>query len=179
MKRFLIAAAVPALVLGGCAPTMTADRGMAGAAMPADMTPEDRTAYVKMAAASDLFEIQSSQMALAKSQNAAVRQFAQMLVAHHTQTTQTLTAAAAAAGVPPMTPQLMPMQVDMLARLQAASGAGFDRLYMQQQVPAHEMALALHSNYASNGDAPPLRQAAAAATPIVRQHLDQARGMRM
>jgi putative membrane protein len=40
------------------------------------------------------------------------------------------------------------------------------------------MALALHSTYARDGDTPALKQAAAAATPIVQQHLDQIRGMR-
>jgi putative membrane protein len=37
------------------------------------------------------------------------------------------------------------------------------------------MALALHANYARNGDTPGLRQVAAAATPVVQVHLDRAR----
>jgi putative membrane protein len=73
---------------------------------------------------------------------------------------------------------LMPMQADMIAQLQGApAGPGFDRLYMTQQVPAHEMALALHQNYAGRGDTPQLRTAAAGAVPIVQQHLTEARRM--
>jgi predicted outer membrane protein len=40
------------------------------------------------------------------------------------------------------------------------------------------MALALHNNYATNGDTPSLRATAGTALPLVRQHLDQARRMR-
>jgi putative membrane protein len=67
----------------------------------------------------------------------------------------------------------------MMAELRAASGADFDRVFIRQQVQAHEMALALHSNYAANGDTPALRAVASAAVPVVRQHLDQARRMMM
>jgi putative membrane protein len=73
---------------------------------------------------------------------------------------------------------LMPMQQRMLDQLRNASGSNFDRLYMTQQVPAHEMALALHSNYSRSGDTPALRTTAAAAVPVVQQHLDEARRMR-
>ena len=142
---------------------------------PADMTPEDRAGYTAIAASSDLFEIQSSQIAVSKAQRPEVRQFAQMMISHHTQTTAALMAAATASGMSPPQPALMPAQREMIDALQRASGASFDRVYMSQQVPAHEMALALHQNYAARGDAAPLRGAATAAVPIVRQHLEQAR----
>ena len=77
----------------------------------------------------------------------------------------------------PPAPTLMPMQREMMDALQAAPAAGFDQLYLSQQVPAHEMALALHRNYAAQGDAPALRIAASAAVPIMQQHLDRARSL--
>jgi putative membrane protein len=147
-------------------PAMSDETAMAG-----DMTPTAAPAYVRMAAASDMYEIRSSQMALSKAQNADVRSFAQMMVTDHSQTTQQLMAAASASGMPPLAPELMPMQQDMLAQLQQASGSGFDRLYVSQQLKAHQMALALHSNYARNGDTPALKSVAATATPIIQQHL--------
>ncbi|HEX9965354.1 MAG TPA: DUF4142 domain-containing protein [Allosphingosinicella sp.] len=174
MLRPLLIASAVSLALAACA----TEGGMAGGmAAAGDMTPNQRDAYVRMAAASDLFEIQSSQLATARAQSPAVREFAQMLIEHHTATTQQLTAAATAAGAPP-SPALMPMQAEMIEQLQGANGAEFDRVYMRQQVPAHEMALALHSNYATNGDTPSLRTVAAAAVPIVRQHLERARALR-
>jgi putative membrane protein len=175
MFRSLVIASAASLALAACA----TEGGMAGgtAAAAGDMTPNQRSAYVQMAAASDLFEIQSSQLAVSRAQNPEVRAFAQTLIEHHTMTTQQLTAAATAAGTPP-SPALMPMQAEMIAQLQGANGADFDRMYMRQQVPAHEMALALHQNYASKGDTTSLRTVAAAAVPIVRQHLDRARALR-
>ena len=167
MRTYLIGIAAAAAALGGCST-------MPVAPVAGDMTPETRAAYVDMAAASDLYEIQSGQLAGQRAQNPAVRQFAQMLVEHHTQTTQQLSTAARAAGVTP-TPRLMPMHQQMLAQLQSASGGAFDALFVDQQVRAHEMALALHQNYARDGDAQALRTTAAAAVPVITQHLQQAR----
>jgi putative membrane protein len=174
MFRPLLIASAASLALAACA---TEGDMAAGTAAAGDMTPNQRDAYVRMAAASDLFEIQSSQLATSRAQNPDVRAFAQMLIEHHTATTQQLTAAATAAGTPP-SPALMPMQAEMIEQLQGANGAEFDRVYLRQQVPAHEMALALHSNYAAKGDTPSLRTVAAAAVPIVRQHLERARALR-
>lgn len=174
MIRHLLIASAASLALAACA--TDGDMG-ASTAASGDMTPDQRDAYVQMAAASDLFEIQSSQLAVSRAQNPQVRAFAQMLIEHHTATTQQLTAAASAAGTMP-SPMLMPMQAEMISQLQGANGAEFDRVYLRQQVPAHQMALALHQNYASNGDTPGLRTVAAAAVPIVRQHLDRARALR-
>ncbi len=104
MRKAIFAAAASGLLLAGCS-TMGAD-GSAGAqgsmGMAADMTPENRTAYVEMAASSDMYEIQSSQMAASRAQNPAMRNFAQMMITDHTNTSQQLMAAASAAGLPPM-----------------------------------------------------------------------------
>lgn len=176
-KIVLCTAAAAAFAVAGCAtaPEGTAGAsGSASASAAADLTPEAGPAYVTMAAASDLYEIESSRLALTKSQNAAIRQFAQMMIDHHTQTTQQLTAAARTAGITPA-PRLLPMQEQMIARLQQADAAGFDVLYTGQQLQAHQMALDLHGNFAARGDVPALRTVAAAAVPIVTQHLAQAR----
>ena len=163
-----------AIALAGCA---SVDTPMASvdAPMTGDMTPENRMGYVTMAGASDLFEIQSSQLAVSKAQRPEVRQFAQMLIDHHMQTTATLTAAARASGFTPPPPMLLPMQQRMIDELNRTSAGSFDQVYLRQQVPAHEMALALHRNYAADGDTPALRTAANSAVPIVQQHLDRAR----
>jgi putative membrane protein len=61
--------------------------------------------------------------------------------------------------------------------LQTASAADFDRLYIGQQIPAHQAALDLHQSYSTGGDQAPLRMSAKAAVPIVKQHLDAAMKM--
>jgi putative membrane protein len=175
MLRHLSAAAAATAMLGACAMMDTGEPG--ATTMAADMSPEERTAYVAMAASSDMYEIQSSQLAMSRSQNGSIRNFAQMMVQHHTQTSQQLMAAAQASGTP-MPAGMMPMHARMLQELQGANGMAFDRMYRTQQVMAHQQALALHSNYAARGDNATLRSVAATATPIVRGHLDQARQLR-
>lgn len=180
MRTTLFAAAASGMLLAGCSTMMGADasadaRGTRGMSMAGDMTPENRTAYVEMAASSDMYEIQSSQLALSRAQNPAMRNFAQMMITDHTNTSQQLMAAASAAGLPPMTPRLLPMHADMLARLQGLSGAAFDREYARQQLMAHQQAVSLHSNYAARGDTPALRVVASAAVPIVTRHLNLVR----
>jgi len=151
------------------------------AALPAcaTMAPMPTTAlpYVANAGSSDQFEIQSSQLALQNSQNPEVRRYAQMLIDHHTQTSAAVMEAARQAGLTPPPPMLMPRHAALLAALRAAPAARFDMVYLGQQVPAHQEALALHQNYASAGDTPSLRSAAASAVPLVQQHLAEAQRM--
>jgi putative membrane protein len=141
------------------------------------MTPTQASAYVRLAASSDMYEIESSRLALQRSGNAAVRQFAQMMIEHHTDTTQQLAAAARAAGQTVPT-GMVTVHAQLLTALRASANVGaFDRLYIGQQRLAHQQALALHGNYAARGDTPALRTVAGAAAPIVRQHLEQAQAL--
>lgn len=130
--------------------------------------------YLFYAGAGDVFEITSSMILLNKSQNPQVRAYASMLIDHHSRTTNLALANAKAAGVMAPPPELSAMQKGMIGALHAAAPAAIDRLYLQQQVPAHQQALALQSGYARSGDVPTLRQTAQGAVPIVQGHLTQA-----
>ena len=176
--KILAAATAVAMSLAACS-TMTGGAADDQGAMSADMTPEAAMPYVAMAGASDMYEIRSSQLHHQRGQSPQLHSFATMMIDHHTRTTAATMAAAQAAGMNPPPPMLMPMQQEMIARLEGLNGAAFDREYARQQVAAHQMALALHQNYARAGDTPSLRASAAAAVPVVRGHLDQIRGIRM
>jgi putative membrane protein len=133
--------------------------------------------YVLAAGKGDLYEIGSSEIAVQKSGDPAVRRYAEMLIRHHRQTTAATLAAARQAGVTPP-----PVAIDAGARaaieeLRRAPAADFDRLYLGQQVPAHRAALALHQGYGKSGDKPALRASAMKAVPIVREHLAAAETM--
>lgn len=127
--------------------------------------------YVMAAGQSDLFEINSSQVALQRTQNPAVRRFADMLIKHHSKTTAATMKAAQKAGLNPPPPSLDPGATQSINELQTAPAADFDRIYLAQQLPAHQAALDLHQSYASGGDQAPLRMSAKAAVPIVKQHI--------
>jgi putative membrane protein len=139
-----------------------------------DMTPEAAPAFVAMAASSDMFEIESSRLALQRSRDNMNRMHAEMMIRDHTNTTAQLTAAARSAGLSvPM--QMLPMHAAMLNDLSRSTN--FDATYRNQQAVSHRQALALHENYARRGDVPQLRGVAAAAVPVVRGHLDHIQRM--
>jgi putative membrane protein len=163
-----------ALALAACS---TAPRTVA----PVDLNnPLMAPGYLSTAASSDMFEIQSSQLAQQMSQNAGVRNMAAMLINDHTQSTQMLMAAAAAAHLPPMTPMLLPQHQALLDQLRAAgSGYAFDQAWQQIQIQAHTQALALHQNYSTGGDVPQLRATAGQIVPVVQRHLAMAQSLQL
>ena len=131
--------------------------------------------FMAQAASGDQFEIQSSQLALQMSQNPAIRNFANMLIADHTRLSQAMAAAAVSAGLTPPPPALLPAQQAALDQLRAtAPGMAFDVAFQQAQIQAHQNALTLMQNYASGGDVPALRAAASSAIPTIQMHLQQA-----
>ena len=134
--------------------------------------------YMAMAGSSDQFEIQSSQLALQGSQNPAVRNMANMLIADHTRSTQMLMAAAQSAGLTPPPPALLPPHQAMLDQLRAAgSGPAFDQAFQQIQLQAHQEALALHQNYSTQGDVPALRTVAGQIVPVIQMHIQHAQSI--
>ena len=128
--------------------------------------------FLETAGMSDVYEITSSQIALMKSQNPQVRELATRMIADHTMTTNTALAAAKAGGVMAPPPVLDTQFMGLIAELNQAGPADFDRIYLGQQLPAHQGALDLQTSYASNGDVASLRSAAKSAVPIIQAHLD-------
>jgi putative membrane protein len=140
---------------------------------PQSAAPRDAQAYLFHAGAGDVFEVTTSMLLLQKSQNPQVRGFATMLIADHTMLSNTALATAKGAGVMPPPPELTPQQKAQITQLMSATPATIDRVYLQQQLPAHQQALALNQGYGAAGDTPALRQAAAAAVSKIQQHIVQ------
>lgn len=134
--------------------------------------------FLEQAASANEFEIESSQLALQASQNAAVRNFANVLISDHTQLGQQVGAAAASARLRPPPPTLLPAQQAALDQLRAAgSGTAFDMAYQQSQISAHQQAITLMQNYATSGDVPVLRTTAGQSIPMMQRHLAMAQSL--
>lgn len=127
--------------------------------------------YVKTAGASDLYERQSSQVVLETTTNPAIRSFATMMISHHAKSTADVKAAAARAKVKAAPPKLTPMQAELIAELRAETGAARDATYVAQQKASHNQALAVQQAYAMDGQAVPLKAAAANIVPVVQSHI--------
>ena len=97
MKIALSAFAALAILVSPAAAQTTTAPAPGSAAVP------DAKSFVATAGVSNLFEIQSSRLALLKASKPAVKQFAQMMVDEHTRVADALTVAAQTANetVPP------------------------------------------------------------------------------
>lgn len=164
LAPFALLAALGGMTLSACSTTRS---------NATDLTPEAAQAFVVAAASSDMFEIESSRLALQRSQDPRIRAYAEMMIRDHTNMSSQLRAAATEAGVGLPT-QMLPMHEEMIVALERA--ANFDATYRQQQEVSHERTLRLMDNYARRGDVPRLRGVAAAAVPVVRGHLEEMRG---
>ena len=132
----------------------------------------DTSTYLTKAGAGDLFEIESSRAIAAKTGNAEIRKFAQMMIDEHGKSTAKVKAAATGAGLTVATPKLEPRQQALLDGIKNASGEAAGRAYLGAQRAAHSEALTLHQTYADKGDTPALKKAAGEIAPVVQHHIE-------
>jgi putative membrane protein len=133
--------------------------------------------FVTEAAQSDMFEIQSSKMAL-NSADAPTKDFAQKMIDDHTKTTAELKAAVGKGEAPATLPTAMSSsQQDMIAKLKDLHGADFDKQYHSDQVSAHKDAVSLFQRYGKGGTDASLKGWAETTTPALEHHLEMAQNL--
>ena len=142
--------------------------------MPAAVTAnaQDQN-FLQAAAASDQFEIRSSQLALQRARRPAVRAFAQKMIDDHTMTTQRLSALAATKGAA-ASGTLDPSQQQLLATLDGTRN-NFDQAYLRAQVTGHQNTVSAFQTELSSGYDRDVKAAAEQTLPMVQQHLQEAR----
>ncbi|HEX6660391.1 MAG TPA: DUF4142 domain-containing protein [Sphingomicrobium sp.] len=169
MKR-LGAFAIFAMVLAGCAtktPIPQPQPSPAKAPRPL-RGPVSPATYIAQAASIDLFVIRSSELALSRSSNAAIRDAATRLIAAHRGTAAQLSFAGRRLNLLPAA-TLLPQHQLLLDEL--GSSGDFDRAWVRIQRSVHGEALALHSDYARHGTSPTLRPVAANAASVEQADL--------
>jgi putative membrane protein len=130
-------------------------------------------AFASAAALSDIYEMQAGQLALKKAESMDVRDFAQMMVADHSETTARLRRVLATSAPDILVPlHVDPRHMFLLDELIAADGTGFDQRYIAQQISAHQEALMLMQTYARTGENRALNDFAEETASIVARHLD-------
>lgn len=137
-------------------------------------TPE---AFAAEAAASNMFEIESSQLALERSQEEMVRDFAQQMVTDHTAAGEKMKAAAGQDGVT-VPGTLMAAQKADLDALKAAGADGFDDAYIEAQIKAHDKAVALFQGFSQANASTALGKFAAETLPTLEEHQTHVHSMR-
>jgi putative membrane protein len=132
--------------------------------------------FANAAAASDAFEIATSNLALTKAHAPSVKAFARQMVKAHTDSTAKLKAAAAPAIMPDAT--LTADQQRLIDSMNTLEGADFDKAYVAAQTDAHTKTLAALKDYSATGDVPSLRAFAIGLVPTVTAHLNMAKGLK-
>jgi putative membrane protein len=133
--------------------------------------------FVTQAAQSDMFELQSSRMAL-NSADPATKDFAQKMIADHTKTTAELKAAVGKGQAHATLPtDMSSSQQSMMATLKDLRGPDFDKQYHSDQVTAHEDAVSLFQRYGKGGADAGLKQWAATTAPALERHLEMAQNL--
>jgi putative membrane protein len=133
--------------------------------------------FVEKAAIGDMFEIQSSKLALDKSEAKEVDGFAQHIVDDHTKSSEKLKSIVGNMQGLQIPQQLDPKHRDMLGQLQNASGQQFHQLYRKQQIDAHQEAVQLFETYSKKGQNKELQEFASSTLPTLKEHLQKAQGL--
>lgn len=136
--------------------------------------------FVRKAAIANQFEIESSQLALDKAQDAKVKQFAQRMIDEHTKTGKDMETALQSESKDIALPdKLDTKHQKMLDKLQSASDARFDSQYLSAQKDAHKEAVKLFSNYSKKGQDPALKEFAAQTLPGLKDHQTHVKNLKV
>jgi len=130
--------------------------------------------FVTEAAISDMFEIQSSELAQQRG-NAAEKRFAETMIKDHKKTSDDLKAMVSNGDVKAELPTALDSSHQTkLDKLKSLKGADFSSRYTSDQVSGHKDAVSLFERYAKGGDNPKLKEWADKTLPALRHHAEMA-----
>lgn len=131
----------------------------------------DDAKFATAAANGGLAEVALGKLALTKTTNASIKDFANMMIMDHGKANDELMAIAKAKNI------TLPAQPDSAHLKKAAdlgklSGADFDKQYVSTMIDGHKKTLDLMNDEAKNGKDSTLKAFAAKTAPVVQKHLD-------
>lgn len=134
--------------------------------------------FVTNLAVGNMYELQAAEVAQTKSSNADVKALAAMITRDHTSAGEKLMAAAPTAAPDVMIPTALDQRRQgLIDNLNAASADDFDKVYLEQQVAAHNETLTLLNGFSDNTDAPALASLARELIAPVTMHRDRAQAL--
>lgn len=133
--------------------------------------------FATMAAQGGIAEVQMAQLAQQKATSKDVQKYAKQMIKDHTKANNNLMKIAAKKQMTlPTTPNAEQMQ--MMSQLQQASGAEFDRMYIQMAgIDSHQKMQGLFQSEISGGTDADLKSFASKTLPTVQKHLRMAQEM--
>lgn len=140
---------------------------LASIAHAADLSRSDRTFFEK-AAKSGMKEVMVSEAALLHLTSASVKEFAQMMITHHTKANEELRSLALAKGV------TLPPKEDKVAKKWRENTKDVDDEYLKEMVDDHEDAIDLFEDASKSADSD-IAAFAQKTLPTLRSHLEIAK----
>lgn len=136
---------------------------------------DDEQDFLEDAIQGSYAEIEGSKLALEKTEDAQVRQFAEMMIADHQRMADEATALARTKGMsPPDGPSVM--QTTEITALRALTGGAFDAMYVNRiGVAAHESTVEMFEQASQDVQDPDLQAMISETLPKLREHLTMAR----
>jgi len=156
-SALVVASALAVAAIAGCAPPSAPD-------------------FVAQAAMNNLYLIESGEVAAAKGQSEAVKQFGQYIAEQHRKFNEELKSILQAEKVDVEMPDALDEAGQgRIKALNEAKSEEFDALYAQQQVNALKRAVSLFDAYAESGTNEALKQFAANVLPALKRNRDRAK----
>ena len=176
MKKSIVIAAALLLASPGLSPVMAQSMGeKTGVNSVLGVSPSTQD-FVTQAAISDMFEIESSRMAVEKASDAETKAFANQMITAHTKTSSELKGLISSQKVSATVPaQMDDSHRSMLDKLRSLDPAAFTKQYRSDQEKAHENAVSLFKRYADGGENAALKDWAGKTLPELQHHLDMAK----
>jgi len=150
--------------------------------MPPEIVALSDDKILKVAQVANQSEIEAAQLASARAETPAVRDYAKMLVAHHGAAQRRTMRVASQLGLgPSMSPDAEELRTEsskQMEGLRDKQGKEFDRAYLDAQVEAHENVLRLiDSRLEPEAKQPSVKSLVRDLRPTVAKHLDEARSL--
>ncbi|WP_421944239.1 DUF4142 domain-containing protein [Pedobacter sp.] len=185
MKKLFYVMAIPVIALGmqACSGNKDAKDTADSLNMAKDTTTnvaetggiavaEGDSKFATTAAAGGMAEVEMGKLALEKSTNASVKEFATMMVSDHGKANTELMSIAAMKNI------TLPTTVDAdhqkkMDDLSKKTGADFDKAYVDAMVDGHKSTHDLMEKEAKDGEDADLKAFASKTAPVVKAHLDK------
>lgn len=132
---------------------------------------EEDAEFTTKAAVGGMAEVEAGKIALAKTSNAKIKEFADMMVNDHGKANEELMTIANTKNI------TVPAVLDdehqkMVTDLNGLAGSDFDKKYVNDMIDGHKKTLDLMEKQAKDGKDADLKAFAAKTAPVVKAHLD-------
>ena len=151
----IVASATTGLFLSGCAPATN---------------PANTSSFVSEAAEGGMAEVQLAGLAIARSQNPEIKNFAQRMIDDHSKANDELRPIAASKSII-LPKDLGANEKSLSDKLSKLSGAEFDKEYVKAMVEDHEKDVKAFQAQAQNGTDAEIKAFAAKTLPTLQEHL--------